>query len=236
MDVLQIDTNDSTYKFYRSVYPPVESNMYVLIEGREAIVVDSNISEEVLEVIRWHGVEKVHLFLTHEHYDHSHGVWWWKEQIDTVLYCHKDCQGQLSTKKKSSPRLVAFVLADKDKKNGGNQYEEFKRNIREYSLEPDVFLEDSQVLNVAGHQLTVIHVPGHSPGSCCYIMDGQVMFSGDSLIAGNKIITAFKGGCVEDMHNHTLPKLKALPEDLWILPGHGESFKKKDYSFEVYNV
>ena len=210
--------------------------MYVLIEGKEAIAVDSNISEEMLDTIRKQGVEKVHLLLTHEHYDHSNGVWWWQEKIETNLYCHKDCKGQLSTKTKSSPRLVAFVLAEKDKTNGTNQYKEFKKNIRDFSLEPDVFLEDSQTIFIAGHQVIVYHTPGHSPGSCIYIVDDAIAFSGDSMIEGKKIITAFKGGDAEEMQYYTLPKLKSLADDLWVLPGHGEPFKKKDFKFDIYNV
>lgn len=236
MDVLKIDTDNSSYRFYRSVYPPVESNMYVIIEGKEAIVIDSNISEDILDVIREHGVEKVHLLLTHEHYDHSHGVWWWQEKIETKLYCHKDCRGQLSTRKKSSPRLVAFVLAEKDKNHGTNQYEEFKKNIREYSLEPDVLLDDSQVISISGHQVVVYHTPGHSPGSCIYVVDDAIVFSGDSMIDGRRIITAFKGGNAEEMQYRTLPKLMSLTDDLWVLPGHGEPFMKKDFKFEIYNV
>ena len=236
MDILEIVRDNYRCRFYRSMYSPVESNMYVLVEGKEAIVVDSNISDDVLDVLKKQGVEKIHLFLTHEHYDHSHGVCWWQEHINTLLYCHKDCKGQLSTKRKSNPRLVAFVLAKKDRSNGGYQYEEFKQQIREYSLEPDALLDDSQVLCVAGHQIAVYHTPGHSPGSCCYMMDKQILFSGDSMIAGSKIITTFKGGSLEDLVTCTLPKLKALPGDLWVLPGHGEPFKKKDYKFDVYNV
>lgn len=236
MDILEIESDNHTYRFYRSVYPPVESNMYVLVEGKEAIVVDSNISEDVLELLKKQGVEKIHLFLTHEHYDHSHGVCWWQEQIDTLLYCHRDCKGQLSTRRNSNPRLVAFVLAKKDWNSGGHQYEDFKHQIREYSLEPNTLLDDLQVLCVAGHHIKVYHAPGHSPGSCCYLLDEQILFSGDSMIAGNKIITAFKGGSVENMMTCTLPKLKALSDDLWVLPGHGELFKKKDFNFEIYNV
>ena len=236
MTLLEIKAENHTYRLYRSVYSPVESNMYVLIEGKDAVVVDSNISEEVLDVMKERKVETVHLFLTHEHYDHCHGVWWVQENFKTVLYCHKGCEGQLSTKKKSSPRLVAFVLAEKDKNNGTNQYEEFKKSIREYSLEPDVFLDDSQTICIAGHHITAYHTPGHSPGSCIYVVDEKIVFSGDCMIDGRKIITAFKGGNAEEMQSYTLPKLKSLADDLWILPGHGEPFNKKDFKFDIYNV
>lgn len=128
------------------------------------------------------------------------------------------------------------MLAEKDKNQGTNQYKEFKKNIREYSLEPDVLLEDSQTISIAGHQVIVYHTPGHSPGSCIYVVDGALVFSGDSMIDGRKIITAFRGGNAEEMQYQTLPKLKSLADDLWVLPGHGEPFKKKDFKFDIYNV
>lgn len=236
MDILEIETKDNTYRFYRSIYPPVKSNMYILIEGKEAIVVDSNISEEILDMIKEREVEKVHLFLTHEHYDHSYGVWWFQENFDTILYCHKNCKDQLATKKSSSPRLVAFVISVMDMKDGGKQYDDFKNSVKEYALEPDVLLHDSQTIHIAGHEIGIIHVPGHTSGSCLYMMDKNLVFTGDSMIEGNKIITSFRGGNKKEMQDITLPKLKLLSDDLWILPGHGEPFKKKDFNFDIYNV
>ena len=236
MDILNIETNKHLYRLYRSVYPPIKSNMYVIIEGKEAIVVDSNISEEILNVMRKHNVRKVHLFLTHEHYDHSHGVLWFQDNFDTILYCHKECKNQLSTKKDSSPRLVAFVISVLDMQEGGKQYDNFKNSVKDYTLDPDVLLNDSQIIYIAGHEISVIHVPGHTSGSCLYKMDDDLIFTGDSLIAGNKIITSFRGGNKKDMINITLPRLKALPDELTIMPGHGEPFKKKDFNFDIYNV
>ena len=69
-----------------------------------------------------------------------------------------------------------------------------------------------------------------------YVVDDAIAFSGDSMIDGRRIITAFKGGNAEEMQYKTLPKLMSLTDDLWVLPGHGEPFKKKDFKFEIYNV
>ena len=56
MDILRIKSNKYTYRLYRSVYTPVKSNMYVIIKRKEAIIVDSNISEEVLDLMKKQGV------------------------------------------------------------------------------------------------------------------------------------------------------------------------------------
>ena len=214
MDLLQIEA----YSFYRSVYPPVESDMYILLEGNEAIVVDSNISEEVGQLLSDNYINSVHLFLTHEHYDHSHGVGWLKE--------HFNCD----------PRLVAFVLSTKDMNDGGHRYELFKSEMTDYELKPDVYFSDGQILEIARHKIRIIHVPGHTPASSLLVMDEKIVFTGDSMIEGNKIITSFRGGNKDDMLYIAIPRLKQLPDDLMVLPGHGEPFRKEQFDFNIYNV
>lgn len=233
MDVIKID---NVYTIYRSIYSPLDTNMYILIDGKEAIVIDSNISLDVYQLLKTYDIKKVHLFLTHEHYDHSHGVLWFKEHFDTVLYTHENCKGMLSTKTNSTPRLVAFVLSAQDMIDGGSRYATFKNTKIDYTLNSDFYLKDGEVIKVVDHNIKIIHVPGHSPGSCLLVMDEKLIFTGDSLIKNNKIITCFKGGDKNDMINITLPKLKALSDDLMVMPGHGEPFKKIEFNFNIYNV
>lgn len=234
MDILQIEGKQQAYRFYRNVFAPVESNMYVLIEGEEAIIFDTNISDNVLTLLKDNKVQKTHVFLTHEHYDHAHGVWWLRENFNTILYCHQECKDHISTKKRSNPRLVVFVISVKDMNDGGNRYDAFKESVVEYAVEADEYFEDGQIFTIGAHTIRCVHTPGHTPGSCLYVMDETLVFSGDSMIEGNKIITGFRGGDKERMINEALPKLKALPDDLWIMPGHGEPFKKKDFNFKIY--
>lgn len=236
MDILQIEGTYNTYSFYRSVFAPVESNMYIMIDKQEAIIFDAIDSGEAIKLLKLHKIKKIHLFLTHEHYDHSHGASRLKENFSTVLYCHNECNGHLSTKKRSSSKLVSFVISVLDIKDGGTRYEDFKNNCVEYDLVADEYFEDSQIFNICGHAIYTMHVPGHTPGSSLYIMDNELVFSGDSMIEGNKIITGFRGGNKNDMFNVTLPRLKALPDDLIVMPGHGAPFKKKEFNFEIYNV
>ena len=234
MDVFHLNSRQTKYSFYRSIFAPVESNMYILLDGEEAIVFDTNISDEVLAILKTNNVQKVHVFLTHEHYDHSHGVWWLRENFNTILYCHQECKGNISTKKRSSPRLVAFIISVKDMDDGGNRYDAFKESVVDYAIEADEYFDDGHIFNIGTHTIRCVHTPGHTPGSCLFIMDDELVFSGDSMIEGNKIITSFRGGDRERMINVALPKLKALPDDLWVMPGHGEPFKKKDFNFDIY--
>ena len=210
--------------------------MYVIIERNEAIVIDTNISTEVYNLLLKNNVEKVHLFLTHEHYDHSHGVPWFQKHFSTTLYAHVLSKNTISTKKYSSPRLVAFVLSEMDKKDGGHRYDEFKTTITDYTLTPNISCMDNEVFEIAGHSIKISHAPGHSPGSILLIMDDVLLFSGDSLILDNKIITSFRGSNKDDFIKITLPKLKALPNEIIVMPGHGTPFMKREFNFNIYNV
>jgi len=71
---------------------------------------------------------------------------------------------------------------------------------------------------VAG--LTVLHTPGHSPGSVVFYAPG-VLFAGDLLFAGSIGRTDLPGGSHPDMQA-SLRRLFALGEEFVVYPGHGE--------------
>ena len=236
MEQIHIEINNRLYSFYRSVYLPVESNMYVFVENDECIIIDTNISNEVLQVLDERGVRKVHLLLTHEHYDHSHGISWLKEHFDVTLYCHTKCSEGLSTKKRSTPRLVALVIAAKDKESGEDNYAKFKDEYTDYCHQADVAFDDEMTASIGNHTIHCIHAPGHSPGSAIYVMDENLVFTGDSMIQSNKVITSFRGGSKDEFFEVTLPLLQSFNDDMIIMPGHGKWFKKKQFNFNIYNV
>jgi len=68
--------------------------------------------------------------------------------------------------------------------------------------------------------LTVLHTPGHSPGSLVLVADGA-LFVGDLLFAGSIGRTDLPGGSPRDM-DASLRRIVALPGDPAVYPGHGE--------------
>ncbi len=77
------------------------------------------------------------------------------------------------------------------------------------------------IVTVAGLQVKVLHTPGHTPGSVC-LMIGDVIFSGDTLFAGSMGRCDFPGSNIFDMRK-SLRKLRDLPGDYQVFPGHAES-------------
>ena len=75
-------------------------------------------------------------------------------------------------------------------------------------------------LQVADMDISVIHTPGHTPGSVCLLIE-DTMFSGDTLFAGSMGRCDFPGSSIFEMRK-SLRKLCALSKNYRVLPGHGE--------------
>ena len=69
----------------------------------------------------------------------------------------------------------------------------------------------------------VLHTPGHTPGSVClYREEEKVLFSGDTLFQAGFGRTDLAGGSMHQLLS-SLRTLLALPQDVRVYPGHGES-------------
>ena len=81
--------------------------------------------------------------------------------------------------------------------------------------------EGDSVCPIEGLELTVLHTPGHTPGSVCLLM-GREMFSGDTLFACSFGRTDLPGGDPRKMME-SLRRLASLQGNFFIHPGHGGS-------------
>jgi glyoxylase-like metal-dependent hydrolase (beta-lactamase superfamily II) len=91
----------------------------------------------------------------------------------------------------------------------------------------DFTLEDESVIEVGRLRLHTILTPGHTRGSMCFRVDGSpVLFSGDTLFPGGPGNTTFEGGDFATIIRSIEDRLFAtLPDDMLVLPGHGDSTK-----------
>ncbi|MGZ4700187.1 MAG: MBL fold metallo-hydrolase [Ilumatobacteraceae bacterium] len=89
---------------------------------------------------------------------------------------------------------------------------------------PDAALIAGQRLEVAGHELGVLHTPGHSPGCCCFLdADAGVVFSGDTLFCGGPGATGRSFSDEPTIVRSIRDVLLALPDHTIVHTGHGES-------------
>jgi glyoxylase-like metal-dependent hydrolase (beta-lactamase superfamily II) len=73
-------------------------------------------------------------------------------------------------------------------------------------------------VNVGAVPIELLHTPGHTPGSQCFLLDGRLV-AGDTLFLDGCGRTDFPGGNVDDMFR-SLQSLAALPGDPTVFPGH----------------
>ncbi len=82
-------------------------------------------------------------------------------------------------------------------------------------------LSDGLELVAGGETLLVMTTPGHSRGSCSLVGDGAV-FCGDLLFRDSVGRTDFEGGSMPELLR-SLERLKELPNETTVFPGHGPS-------------
>ena len=90
--------------------------------------------------------------------------------------------------------------------------------------QPDGSVTPGEVLTVAGHELGVLHTPGHSPGCCCFhdVASG-VVFSGDTLFCGGPGATGRSFSDEPTILRSIRDVLLALPDHTVVHTGHGDS-------------
>ncbi|MEO8264024.1 MAG: MBL fold metallo-hydrolase [Ilumatobacteraceae bacterium] len=89
---------------------------------------------------------------------------------------------------------------------------------------PDGTVTPGEVLTVAGHELGILHTPGHSPGCCCFHDTATgVVLSGDTLFCGGPGATGRSFSDEPTIVRSIRDVLLALPDHTVVHTGHGDS-------------
>jgi glyoxylase-like metal-dependent hydrolase (beta-lactamase superfamily II) len=194
------------------------ANCYVVATGpgAECVVVDpgQDAAPGVADIVREHHLKPVAVLLTHGHIDHMWSVTPVAGTYDATAWIHPADRHLLTDPMAGISRETAAMLL-------GGRYE---------FVEPDDVAElaDGSRLELAGLTVTVDHTPGHTEGSVTFRTpyDGDdvsdVMFAGDLLFAGSIGRTDLPGGDHVTMLETLRAKVLTLPDDVVVLPGHGE--------------
>jgi len=94
----------------------------------------------------------------------------------------------------------------------------------DHELEKPNLHHGGDELRLGDTRITMLHTPGHTPGSACYQLGNEII-TGDTLFVFGCGRCDMKGGSPEDMFV-TLNNMKQrLPADMLIHPGHNYSVK-----------
>ena len=203
----------------RIVSDLLESNMYIIIQDKRAIIIDPCRNTDIPE-----GVVPEMIILTHEHYDHISGVNKWKTKFNVPVLCSSKCNERIQSAKKNMARY--FEAFCKLQTGLDNRVPEDFDPFFECSAD-NVFESDTEFI-WQGHSIKLMILPGHSPGSIGIIIDDCV-FSGDSIFEDHDTELKFPGGSAKDWEKISLPKIKNLPLETVVYPGHFDSFKLRNW-------
>ncbi len=187
--------------------PPFYKNGFVVgcERTREAIVIDpGDEADELLGAVRDHGLDVVHILLTHAHIDHVTGVGLVKQALDAPVYLHKD-DLPLYEHTVQQGQMFGFTV--------------------QQPPPVDVFYDLSPI-HFGDYEVRVHHTPGHCPGGVCLQVGkkGEAathLFVGDTLFAGSIGRTDLPGGNHDVLMRSITGVLFALGDAATVHPGHG---------------
>lgn len=185
----------------RSVCPySFGANTYLIVSGTHALAVDPTVSvSALLSAAAEADAALDGILLTHGHFDHTVSVDTVRDALYIPAYVHED---------------DAIMLTDGRK----NAYFEFYGKECVHAA-ADKLMRDGDLIRLGSEHLSVIHTPGHSPGSVCFLGEG-FMVTGDTLFADSIGRCDLWGGS-QELIAASLRRLRAYAQDLRIYPGHG---------------
>jgi len=176
---------------------PMQNYVYLLgsLETRKVAVVDAAWEiDTILKIAKQDEMEITHAFVTHTHPDHVGGGFAGME-IAGVTELLEKCKAKVVVHKAEAEFIKGLSSSDMIKSDNGDK------------------------VDVGGVEIQLMHTPGHTPGSQCFLVDGRVV-SGDTMFIDACGRVDFPGGNAEQMYYSLTQKLAALPEETILFPGH----------------
>jgi len=171
---------------------------------KQAVVIDPAGEEDhIMDLVKKKGLALKYILNTHGHADH--------------VLANRSLQ-----KLASETSIVPICMHEADDRifSDPTLRQKIERELGLPGPDPaDIRLKDGDILQVGTLQVQVIHTPGHTPGSVCFFIEGN-LFTGDTLFVGAVGRTDLTGGSLDTLLDSLEKRLVVLPGETIIWPGH----------------
>jgi hydroxyacylglutathione hydrolase len=180
---------------------PMQNFVYLVADPttREAVVVDP--AWDIDQIVRIIEQDDLHLkaaLVTHFHPDHLGGN-----------FMGRRIPGAADLLERNLKIKVHIHKSEAD----------YASQIAGLSESDMVRTDGADELQLGSLRLRLVHTPGHTPGSQCFLVDGRLI-SGDTLFVGGCGRVDLPGSDPAQMYDSLVNKLKQLPDDTVLYPGH----------------
>lgn len=178
----------------------VQTNGYLVETPDGNLLIDA--PEGIADWAAKRGVRVDDVLLTHQHYDHVMDAAELQE-MGARLNAFADYSTDLTLE--SAARAWGMPIS-----------------VTPYKI--DRLFDTEKVLHIAGLEISLAHVPGHSLDSVTFhLVDHGIVFSGDTLFASSIGRTDLPGGSTTQLLDGIARHLVNLPPETKVFPGHGPS-------------
>jgi glyoxylase-like metal-dependent hydrolase (beta-lactamase superfamily II) len=188
-------------------------------EKQEAIVVDpGGEAPKILATLEAKGLRCVAIMHTHTHFDHVGAGAAVQEATGAPILLH---EADLFLYEGLQMQLDAFGVP-----------------MRAPAVAPiDRFFVDGETISAGTLNAGVVHTPGHTPGSTCFVIGGDkpLLIAGDTLFRASIGRTDLWGGDGDQILRSIRDRLLTLPDETLVITGHGPTttiaFEKRHNPF-----
>lgn len=179
-------------------------NCYIQGDSDEALIIDpGSDAEGIVRTLKENNIKAKYIVLTHCHFDHIMAV---EELVRKTGVKLIACQNEKENLMRSDINYT-------------NRY-----SRKPIELVADIYVKDGDIIKSGEYEFKVIETPGHTSGSMClYCEKEKLLITGDTLFFASVGRCDLATGNEAELIKSIKTKLFVLPDDVTVLPGHGEN-------------
>lgn len=187
-------------EIYRMMAGIYAANCFLIYnDEKNAFIVDpGGDSDDIMSTVEKLELVPKFILLTHGHGDHIGAAEILREKYSIPILAHEN---EVKLLQDANINMSAYMP------------------IKRVELTPDKTFKDGDIIGY-GFGIKVIHTPGHTSGSCCFLM-GDDLITGDTVFRGSIGRTDLETGNYDEIIESIKNKILVLDDKVKIYPGHG---------------